>query len=470
MERMRLFGSLFVIALLAAIFPSPLFAAVDASALPQPDLAQLSQSVAFYDAVDFSPKGSFTFARPKAGLSMALADFGTDGKDELVVGSGRGEAPELIFLRADGSEMKRFAAYTPAYRGGVNVASADLNGDGFNDVVTGTRQGGGPHVRAFSFRGDLLSQWFAYDAASRAGVSVAAGELSALHAGAEVVTAPGEGEPALVRVFSSRGELLAEWYPFGETFTGGAHLSVTPNGWVLVGRAFGASPLVRAYDAAGSLQSEFLAYYEGFAGGVQPAAYEKDGRVNLVTVPGFSGGPHVRAFALDGTPLSPGFMALDGTVQAGLTMSVGDIDADGRPDLAVAIADIPRGPAHGMKTIFIDLSEQRLWTYERGTMVKTYLISSGTRKFPTPTGVYAVSLKREKTRMSWFYGPDNPDNYDLSDVPWVLTFKAPYNIHGAYWHNNFGQRMSHGCINMSVAQAKEVYEWADMSTAVVIQE
>lgn len=467
---MKAAAGMLLASLVVAALPVRSLAAVDASGRPLPELPPITQTLTFYDALDFSAKASFSFAKPKQGLSFALADFGTDGKDELVVGAGSGEAPDLLFLRADGSEMKRFAAYTPAYRGGVNVATGDFNSDGYADIVTGTRKGGGPHVRTFSFRGEVLSQWFAYDASSRTGVTVAAGELDARYAGDEVVTGAGEGDPALLKVFTARGHLLAEWYPFGEAFTGGLRLSVAPNGWILASKGFGASPLVRAYDAAGALQSEFLAYYEGFAGGVQTASFEKDGQISLVTVPGFSGGPHVRTFALDGTPLSPGFMAIDGKVKAGLSLDIGDINGDGRLELAVAVNEVPAGPANAVKTILVDLSQQRMWTYERGVLAKTYLISSGTAKFPTPTGEFFVTLKREKTRMSWFYGPDNPDNYDLADVPWVLTFKAPYNIHGAYWHNNFGQRMSHGCVNMSVKDAEELYAWAETGTAVVIQQ
>ncbi len=448
----------------------PVEAAARVSKVPQPQLPDIEQTVVFYDALDFKQKGSFTFAAPKQGLSMALTDFGLDGKDELVVGSGKGEAPEVLFLRTDGSELKRLSVYTHYYRGGVNVAVGDIDGNGSKEVITGTRDGGGPHVRIFLFSGELASEWFAYPASTRTGVSIAAGDVNKQYDGDEVITAPGEGEPALLRVFTSRGQLLNEWYPFGEDYIGGLNISVTPNGWILASRAFGASPMVRAYDAAGSLQSEFLAYFEQFAGGVQSVSFMHGWQSVVLTVPGMTGGPHVRAFSLDGSPLNPGFMALDGKVKAGLTMAAGDVDGDGRTDIAVAVREIPQGPTNAVKTIFIDLSEQRLWTYERGKMVKTYLISSGTAKFPTPTGDYSVSLKREKTRMSWFYGPDNPDNYDLKDVPWVLTFKAPFNIHGAYWHNNFGQRMSHGCVNMSVSDSKEVYEWADVGTAVFIQQ
>lgn len=466
----RIVGSILGISLVWTCVPTTVFAVEPAaSRIPKPDLPEIVQTIAFYDAATFEKKGEFEVEVAKLGLSMAMADFGTDGKDELVVGAGAGESPELLFLRKDGSEMKRFAVYSSSYRGGVNVAVGDFDANGRPDLVTGSRQGGGPHVRTFSFWGEPLAEWFAYDASSRSGVTVAAGEVDARYAGAEVITAPGEGDPALLRVFSAQGEAIAEWYPFGEDFTGGLRLSVTPDGWILVARAFGGDPVVRAYTSQGSLQSEFFAYHEGFAGGVQLAAVKRNGHVEVLTAPGFSGGPHVRAFALDGTPLNPGFMALDGEVKAGLSLTAGDIDGDGQADIAVGIERVPHGPAHGIQTILVDISMQRMWTYERGELVNSYLVSTGTTKFPTPTGEFLVSLKREKTRMSWVYGPNNPDNYDLKDVPWVLTFKAPYNIHGAYWHNNFGQRMSHGCINMSIEESKEVYEWARVGAAVIVQ-
>jgi lipoprotein-anchoring transpeptidase ErfK/SrfK len=48
-----------------------------------------------------------------------------------------------------------------------------------------------------------------------------------------------------------------------------------------------------------------------------------------------------------------------------------------------------------------------------------------------------------------------------------MFFYRGYSLHGTYWHSNFGTPMSHGCVNLSIADAKWLYEWAPMGTKVV---
>lgn len=61
--------------------------------------------------------------------------------------------------------------------------------------------------------------------------------------------------------------------------------------------------------------------------------------------------------------------------------------------------------------------------------------------------------------------------YDLPGVPWNLYFTYDGDvIHGAYWHNSFGQKWSHGCVNMPPQIAKKLYEWAVVGTPVIVEE
>ena len=61
--------------------------------------------------------------------------------------------------------------------------------------------------------------------------------------------------------------------------------------------------------------------------------------------------------------------------------------------------------------------------------------------------------------------------YDLPGVPWNLYFTdGGAVIHGAYWHNSFGMRYSHGCVNVPPSQARELYNWAPLGTKVIVKD
>ena len=111
--------------------------------------------------------------------------------------------------------------------------------------------------------------------------------------------------------------------------------------------------------------------------------------------------------------------------------------------------------------IDIDLSEQRLYAYDGETLVRSFVVSTGTSLHPTPVGRYSVYIKLRYTDMA---GP----GYYLPDVPYTMYFYSGYGIHGTYWHNNFGTPMSHGCINMITEEAGWLYDWSFIGITVNI--
>jgi lipoprotein-anchoring transpeptidase ErfK/SrfK len=115
----------------------------------------------------------------------------------------------------------------------------------------------------------------------------------------------------------------------------------------------------------------------------------------------------------------------------------------------------------GKKWIEIDLSKQRLAARQGNRIVKAFPVSTGTRRYPTPTGTYRIYAKYRAVRMR---GP----GYDLKGVPWTMFFYGGYAIHGTYWHTNFGTPQSHGCINLSKSNAAWLYRWAPWGTQVKI--
>jgi hypothetical protein len=111
--------------------------------------------------------------------------------------------------------------------------------------------------------------------------------------------------------------------------------------------------------------------------------------------------------------------------------------------------------------IDVDLGDQILTAYEGAEPVMRFLVSSGTASYPTVTGQFRIWVKLESTRMK---GP----GYDLKDVPYTMYFYEGYGLHGAYWHNNFGTPMSHGCVNLSPSDAAWLFNFANVGTLVNI--
>lgn len=127
-----------------------------------------------------------------------------------------------------------------------------------------------------------------------------------------------------------------------------------------------------------------------------------------------------------------------------------------------------QSPLDDNKWIEINLSEQRLYMKEGTNTVASFLVSTG-KWAPTPTGEWRIWTKLRYTRMS---GGSQAlgTYYNLPNVPYTMYYYQGYGIHGAYWHNNFGQRMSHGCVNMRPEEAGIVFNWAEVGTRVVVHD
>lgn len=119
------------------------------------------------------------------------------------------------------------------------------------------------------------------------------------------------------------------------------------------------------------------------------------------------------------------------------------------------------------KWIEVDLSQQRLTIYLGNEAVRSFTVSTGTARTPTSIGEGTIYSKRSSMTMT---GTIAGDYYYLENVKWVNFFNGGEAIHGTYWHNNFGTPMSHGCVNMTEADAKVVYDFAPIGTKVIVHQ
>ncbi len=109
------------------------------------------------------------------------------------------------------------------------------------------------------------------------------------------------------------------------------------------------------------------------------------------------------------------------------------------------------------KWVSVDLYEQVAIAYEGMLPVFATLVSSGLKDWPTNEGLFHVYVRYPRTLMSGAQG--KPDFYALQEVPWTMYFDHDIGLHGTYWHDGFGYRHSHGCVNLSITDALWLYNW-----------
>jgi len=141
--------------------------------------------------------------------------------------------------------------------------------------------------------------------------------------------------------------------------------------------------------------------------------------------------------------------------------------AEGDAVYTLPVAVTPQATTELARLLEVDLGAQRLYLKENGKVVDTWLISSGRPGAVTFPGRYSIGWKTPSQDMAGT-ARDSGKKYTQEDVPWVMYFNGNQAFHGAYWHNNFGNVMSAGCVNMPPAKAKVIYDWSPEGTDVWI--
>ncbi|MBV8691727.1 MAG: VCBS repeat-containing protein, partial [Actinobacteria bacterium] len=175
-----------------------------------------------------------------------------------------------------------------------------------SEIVTGAGPGGGPHVKLFTNQFGLASPgFFAYDPNFHGGVNVAVGDVEGT-GHPDIFTGPGPGGGPNVRVFRADGTPVASFFAYDPRFAGGvtvaaADLDGDGKAEIITGPGPGGGPHVRAFHLDGTQVSSFFAYAPNFGGGVSVSAAQLgSGNAQIVTGPGAGGGPDVRTFNQNG--------------------------------------------------------------------------------------------------------------------------------------------------------------------------
>jgi hypothetical protein len=320
-----------------------------------------------------SPEGAFVGGNQK--LALQITYHGGDGNDIAVtvvrrptsaVGAGQGGLPLVSVYDASGGLMRSFLAYQNNFTGGVRVVVADVTGDGVNDVVTAPGPGGGPVVRIWDgYSGAMVRQFNAYNPAFRGGVFLATADLNG-DGVPEIVTGAGAGGGPHVRVFDGvTGAVVNEFLAYDPRFTGGVsvaaherievfttHGNFVVPGSIVTGAGPGGGPHVRVFDGLTAQPfSEFLAYDPLFTGGVNVATGTlgtagppfESAVYSIITAPASNGGPDVRLFEATGRMFDE-FLAYDSSFFGGVTLATIRISANFAPILLTGAG--PGGGPH----------------------------------------------------------------------------------------------------------------------------
>ncbi len=235
----------------------------------------------------------------------------TPADQEIVTGAGARGGPVVRVFKTNRTLVREIVAYNSGFRGGVAVATGDVDGDGVDEIITGAGPTGGPHVKVFKSDGTLLREFYAYDTANRDGINVASGDVDG-DGKAEIVVAPAQGINPTVKVFSPTGQLLYSFPVYNTMFAGGVDVAVGDVvgndriDEIITAPGKKGGPHVVVYDKTGQKLKEFFAYDLAFRGGTRVSVgnvVSSNPGEEIVTSPMSTGGPHIRAFNASGSAL-----------------------------------------------------------------------------------------------------------------------------------------------------------------------
>jgi len=241
------------------------------------------------------------------GVNIALANLDTQTQlPETIVGAGAGGGPHVKVF-TDKKQLYGFFAYDKGFRGDVDVAAGDVDGDGKQNIITSPGISGGPQLKVFTEKGEFMWSRFAYKTTDRRGLKTAIGKLQA-GTGSQIVTVPNTGSGPHLKIFDNKGKLLRDLFAYDSSLRTGMDVAVADIDGdgikeIVTSLGPGGDSTIRIFNVNGILLREFSAYSKSFKGGVRVAAANIDKNTpgdEIITVPASVGGPQVKIFQSSG--------------------------------------------------------------------------------------------------------------------------------------------------------------------------
>jgi len=284
---------------------------------------------------EYLPFGQFTGGgsiamRPADGREAALDFVGNDWPQVIAVAAGPRGGPLVKISSPLGTPRSQFLAYESSFRGGVSVALGDVDSDGVTDVITAPGRGRLADIKIFTLDGILKSEFEAYPGFIN-GVNLAVADLDG-DGDDGIVTGPRAGGRPWVKTYHGDGTLENEFFAYSQKFRGGIEVAAsagTPEASAAIFTVPGATggPLVRQFRLDGSVINQFWAYRSGYRGGVNLAVGELDANSpgpEIMTFPASKTAPDFRVYGTDTTLLTDEYTAFESWWRGGYDGAISD--------------------------------------------------------------------------------------------------------------------------------------------------
>lgn len=242
-----------------------------------------------------------------------------------------------VFDKRGNQTRVGFYAYDKRFPGGSQIIITDINADGIDETIVAFDD----KIQIFNNSGLLLKEFYPFGYTFNKGINLSVGNVTGDDKQEIVVAIKNNSQP-FVRIFNVDGEIINDgFFAYAENFYGGVNITLgdlNGNGYkeIITGTGFSGGPHVRIFDATGHLfDPGFFPYDENFRGGVNVTTGDlnSDGKDEIITGAGRTGGPHVRIYDNIGHLVDPGFFAYKESDRLGVRVGTTDIDHDGQVEI-----------------------------------------------------------------------------------------------------------------------------------------